>query len=295
MKGINKRVTIAFVSIIALLSTAGVIALLELNDMSNDTQSILTASRRNMEIANSMLKSAHEHSIAMMHVVVFSEDNYRDNVDKAMESLNESLDVAITEASNVSRLDSLVASAKRLKRISDEQLEKIDTPDTIIIVNSLNSTTIIGDTEEQNRSLNNSELAMLIEQQQKKQTNSYEGWYDGEYKATYDNLISNIEGYMTHTHSSLAPRAEQLIKNTHRSIAPIFLTLVVMIAIMLMFYYFIRIYCVKPITKMNKALADYLVYRLPFNVKAELNDELKEMSDNIETLISQARQNNKPQ
>ena len=239
MKGINKRVTIAFVSIIALLSTAGVIALLELNDMSNDTQSILTASRRNMEIANSMLKSAHEHSIAMMHVVVFSEDNYRDN--------------------------------------------------------GLNSTTIIGDTEEQNRSLNNSELAMLIEQQQKKQTNSYEGWYDGEYKATYDNLISNIEGYMTHTHSSLAPRAEQLIKNTHRSIAPIFLTLVVMIAIMLMFYYFIRIYCVKPITKMNKALADYLVYRLPFNVKAELNDELKEMSDNIETLISQARQNNKPQ
>ena len=295
MKGISKRVTIAFISIIALLSIAGVIALLELNDMSNDTQSILTASRLNMERANSMLKSAHEHSIAIMHVVVFSEDNYRNDIDKSMTNLTKSIQTAVENASNPSRLDSLVASANLLKKVCDERLTKVDAPDTIIIVNNLNVTTLIGETPEQNISLQEVELEKLIEHQQKKNESDNEGWYDNEYKALYDKLVDNIEAYMTHTHSSLAPRAEKLIKNSHRSIAPVFLTLVVMIAIMLMFYYFIQTYCVKPITKMNKALSDYLTYRLPFSVKAELNDELKEMNDNIETLIAQARQNNKQQ
>ncbi|MBR0393931.1 MAG: hypothetical protein IIX04_02350, partial [Alistipes sp.] len=97
------------------------------------------------------------------------------------------------------------------------------------------------------------------------------------------------------THASLAPRAEQLNKNAYRSVAPVLISLLVMILTVLMFYYFIRIYCVKPLLKLNKALKDYMAFRLPFNVKDELIDEYKELYDNIETLVNLNKQQNNKQ
>ena len=64
-----------------------------------------------------------------------------------------------------------------------------------------------------------------------------------------------------------------------------------MIAIVLMFYYFVMFYGFNPILKINRSLSDFLTYRLPFNVKAELLDELKEVVDNIEKLIGLSKQN----
>lgn len=71
MKGLGKRVTIGFLSIVALLFASGIVSLFELSNLSNDTEVILAASRRNMEFAKDMLKSAHEHSQAVMHVAIF--------------------------------------------------------------------------------------------------------------------------------------------------------------------------------------------------------------------------------
>jgi hypothetical protein len=52
-----------------------------------------------------------------------------------------------------------------------------------------------------------------------------------------------------------------------------------------------RIYLVKPIVQTNRSLSDFLTYRLPFSVKAELLDELNELVDNIEKLIAIYKQN----
>ena len=88
------------------------------------------------------------------------------------------------------------------------------------------------------------------------------------------------------THSSLAPRAAQLNRNAYRSVTPVFISLLVMIAIVLMFFYFVNVYCVRPIVRINTALSNYLTFKLPFRVKAELLDELKELHDNIDTLVN---------
>ena len=114
--------------------------------------------------------------------------------------------------------------------------------------------------------------------------------YNDEYVALYGRLTSAIKNYMTSTQSSLAPRAEQMKKNAYRAVTPVLISLAVMIAIVLMLYYFMSVYCVNPILRMNKGLGDYLSFRVPFVVKADCKDEMLELKEKIETLITISKQ-----
>lgn len=49
---------------------------------------------------------------------------------------------------------------------------------------------------------------------------------------------------MISTQSSLAPRTEQLKRNAYRAVTPVLISLLVMIAIVLMLYYFVSAYLV---------------------------------------------------
>jgi len=62
------------------------------------------------------------------------------------------------------------------------------------------------------------------------------------------------------------------------------------VAIVLMLYYFMSVYCVNPILRMNKGLGDYLSFRVPFVVKADCKDEMLELKEKIETLITISKQ-----
>ena len=63
-----------------------------------------------------------------------------------------------------------------------------------------------------------------------------------------------------------------------------------MIAIVLMFCYFILVYCVSPVERMNKSLENYLAFRVPFVVKGELKDEMLALKEKIESLINLIKQ-----
>ena len=93
------------------------------------------------------------------------------------------------------------------------------------------------------------------------------------------------------TQRSLAPRAEQLKKNAYRAVTPVLISLVVMIATVLMLFYFTMLYCVNPIVAMNKGLGQYLTFRIPFAVKAECKDEILELKEKIEALVAMLKQN----
>ncbi|MDE5706825.1 MAG: hypothetical protein K2H69_01420 [Alistipes sp.] len=116
-------------------------------------------------------------------------------------------------------------------------------------------------------------------------------WYDNRYEAEYEQVISAIEDYMTSAQTTIAPRAEQLRKNAYRAVTPVLISLVVMIATMLMLFYFTDIYCISPIVSMNKSLGQYLSFRIPFRVKVECKDELQELKEKIEALIAMQKQN----
>jgi hypothetical protein len=114
-------------------------------------------------------------------------------------------------------------------------------------------------------------------------------WYNQNYLPEYNALSDGVLRVMTSAQSSLSPRAELLSRNAYRAVTPVFISLVVMIAILLMFYYFVMIYIAKPIVDMNKSLGDSLKYKIPFAVKSECRDEMAELKERIETVV-----NNKP-
>ena len=70
MTGLRKRVTTGFVSIVCLLFFSGMVSFLELSHLSRDTEDILKANARNIELAREMLDAAHEQNIALMHLSV---------------------------------------------------------------------------------------------------------------------------------------------------------------------------------------------------------------------------------
>ncbi|WP_300799106.1 hypothetical protein [uncultured Alistipes sp.] len=258
MTGLRKRVTVGFLSIVCLLFFSGMVSFLELSHLSRDTGEILKANRRNIELAKEMLDAAHEQNVALIHLSVFGDRSYDSLCRAQLERLENTLLVAQNEALDKSFLDSLAFATTELRLLTDNYLAF-----GLAGADSLNVA----------------------------QADSVGGrWYNDEYEALYGRLTSAIKNYMTSTQSSLAPRAEQMKKNAYRAVTPVLISLVVMIAIVLMLYYFMTIYCVNPILGMNKGLGDYLSFRIPFTVKGECKDEMLELKEKIDTLINQSKQ-----
>ena len=62
MTGLRKRVTTGFVSIVCLLFFSGMVSFLELSHLSRDTEDILKANARNIELAREMLDARPRRS-----------------------------------------------------------------------------------------------------------------------------------------------------------------------------------------------------------------------------------------
>ena len=252
MTGMRKRVTVGFLSIVCLLFFSGMISFFELSRLSRDTDEILKANQRNIELAKEMLDAAHEQNIALIHLAVFGDRSY-DSLSRAgMSRLENTLLVAQQEALDKSFLDSLAFATTELRLLTDNYLA-FGAPDSVDSVGGR--------------------------------------WYNDEYEVLYSRLTSAIKNYMTSTQSSLAPRTEQMKKNAYRAVTPVLISLVVMIATVLMLFYFMSLYCVDPVVRMNKSLGDFLSFRIPFAPKADFKDEVLELKEKIEALISVSRQN----
>ena len=259
MKGIGKRTTIAFLSIVALLSVSGVISLFELSNLSYDTDAILSASSRDMEVSKNLLRSAHDHSRAIIDIAIFGRED-KAACHKALAELDSHIASVRDKAPAAVQgsLDTLSLYSAEL-RLLTENYKSSET----VVIDSLNI-----------------EIRRVDGRK----------WYVEVYEPAYDRFIEQVKRYITLSHGELAPRAAQLSKNAYRSVAPVLISLLVMIAIVLMLYYFITIYCVNPVLSLRKSLADWLAFRLPFAPKSECRDELLELKEDIETLINQSKQ-----
>lgn len=263
MKGIGKRTTIAFLSIVALLSVSGVISLFELSNLSYDTDAILSASSRDMAVAKDLLRSAHDHSRAMIDVAIFDNERAKESCHKALAELDSHIALVRDKAPAAVQgsLDTLSLYSAELRLLTD---------------NFRSTESVVIDS-----------LTVEIHKVDGRK------WYVEVYEPAYNRFTEQVKRYITLSHGELAPRAAQLSKNAYRSVAPVLISLLVMIAIVLMLFYFVYIYGVKPIKNINRSLAEYLSFKLPYKPKAEMVDEIKELSDNIENLINISKSNKK--
>lgn len=278
MTGLRKRVTVGFLSIVCLLFFSGMISLLELGHLSRDTGEILKANARNIELAKEMLDAAHEQNVAVIRLSVFG-DRSSDSLCRAsMARLENTLLVAQNEALDKSFLDSLAFATTELRIVTDNYLNFGEMRTADSLARTAGAAPVRRTAAAKKGAVPVADSLGIK-------------WYNEEYDALYGRLTAAIKNYMTSTQSSLAPRAEQMKKNAYRAVTPVLISVAVMIAIVLMLFYFMTIYCVVPIERMNKSLADWLSFRIPFTVKGDLKDEVLELKERIETLINQSKQN----
>lgn len=265
MKGVGRRVTIGFLSIVALLSVSGMISLFELRNLSYDADVILSAGRRDMVVAKDLLNSAHDHNRAMVDVAIFGDSIRIAECRKAITELNTHLFEMKKDAPEalMGCLDTLLLYSTELKRLADGYGVA---PEVVAETDSLQVSP-----------------AILVGRE----------WYEQRYEPVHNKFTEQVRYYITLSHAQISPHAEQLSKNAYRAVTPVLISLLVMIAVVLMLYYFIYIFGVKPIQRMNKSLTDYMAYKIPYKVNAEMVDELKELNSSIENLVNIARASKK--
>ena len=273
MKGIRKRVLVSFLSVVVLLFFAGLVSLFELRRVSSDTEEILRASERNLGLAKDMLDAAARQNKAVVHSIVFRQRDYDTVLMGSIAEMARTLEVVRREAVEQAYLDTLSASAMNVQRLTQEFLR-------------LQAQRVASEASGR-LELRGGEDSLSM----KSVEMDFDGarWDAEAYSKAYDKLTGSIKNYMISTQSSLAPRTEQLKRNAYRAVTPVLISLLVMIAIVLMLYYFVSAYLVRPVLAMNKSLGDYLRFGLPFRIKAEVKDEVAELKDRIDDVIQLAR------
>ena len=64
--------------------------------------------------------------------------------------------------------------------------------------------------------------------------------------------------------------------------------MMLMFVVVLMLYFFLKRLYIKPILRINRNVDDYITYKVPFDDSMECHDEIKELRDNISTLITKS-------
>lgn len=264
LKSIKRRVQLAFASIILLLVFSGALSLFELERVSHDTEEILHESKISTDLAREIVTVLNEQNDAMIEMAVIGGEIFdiAPHYKRCMESIehltsaSERAHARMTAMGNPQITDSLMLYTAR--------------------INNLANTYIHG---EVHREMMSDTLAVLT-------THS---WYVERYKPEYVNLSKQITKFMTGSESTIGPDVNSLSLTARRAVTPVFLSLIVMIVVALMFYFFLNHYLIKPIMRINHSLGEYLRYRSPFDKDIACRDEIQSLRDRIMILIAKLK------
>ncbi len=260
IKGLRSRVTVGFMGIITLLCISGMLSFLELNTLSEDTDLILRANKRNMELSRKMLHSLQSQNYSFVQIVAFG-DRSQDSVClSSVAELESTIDEAKSDNGAIETLDFMKAQTQKLRDVTERL---VATPVNTLTVDPMVIMPYLDIDEDRN--------------------------LYSDYHPIYNSLLSSIDKYLNMSQDILAPSAESLHNNAYRAVTPVFISLVVMIVIVFMLYYFMMQMCVNPVVSMNKSLSDYISYKVPFAPKAECRDEMLSLRENIELMIKHAK------
>ena len=265
ISSIRSRMQLAFLSIITLLCFSGAISLFELERVSHDTEEILHVSKDSTELAGEMISALNEQNDAVISMAVIggSIKDIAPHCGKCEES--------------ISRLTTAAEEAHS-RMLNTEHAEVTDS--LIAYTNRINALT---------QAYIDGEVHQAIARDTTSTSTTY-SWYVDSYKPEYLNVSSQIIKYMTGSETTLGPDVNRLSHTARRAVTPVFLSLVVMLIVVFMLYFFMNHYLIKPIIRINDSLGDFLRYRVPFDNNISCRDEIASLRDRLIALIQKLRQ-----
>lgn len=115
-------------------------------------------------------------------------------------------------------------------------------------------------------------------------------WYFNRLQGVYDKLRNYIQELTLISQNALAENYYSLNDRFYRSITPIIVASFVGIILVILFNYFINIFFIKPVIKINKGLKSYREYNKVYDVRFDYGgDQIQELNENIKEVIEENR------
>lgn len=115
-------------------------------------------------------------------------------------------------------------------------------------------------------------------------------WYFNRLQGVYEQLREYIQRLTLVSQNALAENYYSLNDGFYRSIVPIIIAMGVGIVLVILFNYFINIFVLKPILKINLGLKKYKEYNKGYDIRFDYGgDQLQELNTNIKEIIEENR------
>lgn len=115
-------------------------------------------------------------------------------------------------------------------------------------------------------------------------------WYFDRLQGVYGKLKNYIQKLTLISQNALAENYYSLNDRFYRSITPIIVAACVGIILVILFNYFINIYLIVPVIKINKGLKSYREYNKGYDVRFDYGkDQMQELNGNIKEIIEENR------
>ncbi len=118
-------------------------------------------------------------------------------------------------------------------------------------------------------------------------------WYFKKYKPAYLTLTYSTKNFMVQSQEEVLNQTKLIENNAYRSNMQGIMSQAIAIIIIVMFYFMLDTYFIKPVTAITTALRNHLVHNTPFDVNFEGKDEVSNLKEYISQLIRKLRSEKK--
>lgn len=111
-------------------------------------------------------------------------------------------------------------------------------------------------------------------------TAGHDGWLD---------LTTALGNYLDDAEYDTGTHIDNVENSVYRAITPSLVTVGVVLLLLFVLLFFIDIYYIRPVVKMEKSLEGFLKFNSPFNVTFEGRDEVHKLKEHIGELVDAVR------
>lgn len=114
-------------------------------------------------------------------------------------------------------------------------------------------------------------------------------WFSQVYKTSYYNLTYIIKEFMLSVQNQIIDYTDVLKTNAYRASMVGIIALASGIILMVMFYYMLNHFFLRPVLAIRRSLKLYLDNNIPFDIHITTKDEILELKDDVSELIDRSK------